>query len=411
MAPLILEPQAKTIRASPIATVAEVLNYYEKKIIGKKNIDLDAPINMSSNQCEKIINKYFNVENQNYYQKMNFIKILSLQFIKFTENVYFNYEYAEQDGIGSIIEIARISAIQNFIGLTKVFTRSPYDQLLIKKQSESIDLFNKYEYDKNKEIENAINDLEKQKQEIFSFDLIKPSLVFFNRDGGSLSIISNNNPYEPEYKALYSLWNSRNVGLFSSQPLIDYKNLNHEQFLEQIKILFSLDNMSIKNLKNICVEQGNYIFVCDNFIKMVRILLNIESKIPVILMGETGVGKTKILEMLAILYGKGKLNWKKKEIHAGTTDEEIVSFIDEIIEEENKKIKFKKENEELVWVFLDEINTCNSLGLITEIMCNHTYLGKKINDNFVFLGACNPYRVLNKKMSMHYSILFLILVL
>ena len=31
-------------------------------------------------------------------------------------------------------------------------------------------------------------------------------------------------------------------------------------------------------------------------------------------------------------------------------------------------------------------------------MCNHTYLGKKINDNFVFLGACNPYRVLSKKM-------------
>jgi hypothetical protein len=31
-------------------------------------------------------------------------------------------------------------------------------------------------------------------------------------------------------------------------------------------------------------------------------------------------------------------------------------------------------------------------------MCNHTYLGKKINENFVFLGACNPYRVLTKKM-------------
>ena len=31
-------------------------------------------------------------------------------------------------------------------------------------------------------------------------------------------------------------------------------------------------------------------------------------------------------------------------------------------------------------------------------MCRHTYLGKPINDNFVFFGACNPYRVLNKKM-------------
>ena len=26
-----------------------------------------------------------------------------------------------------------------------------------------------------------------------------------------------------------------------------------------------------------------------------------------------------------------------------------------------------------IWVFLDEINTCNSLGLIAEILCNTTY--------------------------------------
>ena len=26
-----------------------------------------------------------------------------------------------------------------------------------------------------------------------------------------------------------------------------------------------------------------------------------------------------------------------------------------------------------IWVFLDEINTCNSLGLIAEILCNKTY--------------------------------------
>ena len=31
-------------------------------------------------------------------------------------------------------------------------------------------------------------------------------------------------------------------------------------------------------------------------------------------------------------------------------------------------------------------------------MCNHTYLGKKIDDRFRFLGACNPYRIMNKKM-------------
>ena len=74
LAPLRLESNAKTIRSSPIAIVSEVLNYYEKGLIGTKNIDLDAPITMKSSQCEKIINKYFNVENQNYYQKMNLHK-------------------------------------------------------------------------------------------------------------------------------------------------------------------------------------------------------------------------------------------------------------------------------------------------------------------------------------------------
>ena len=37
-------------------------------------------------------------------------------------------------------------------------------------------------------------------------------------------------------------------------------------------------------------------------------------------MGETGVGKTKLLEMLATLYGNGVCNWKRLQIHAGTTD-------------------------------------------------------------------------------------------
>ena len=110
-------------------------------------------------------------------------------------------------------------------------------------------------------------------------------------------------------------------------------------------------------------------------------------------MGETGVGKTKLLEMLATLYGKGTPKWQKFQIHAGITDQKIVEFIEKI----NEEYKVQENKDELVWIFFDEINTCNSLGLITEIICNHTYLGKKINDNFVFLGACNPYRKISDK--------------
>ena len=396
--PLRIEKDVRLVGQSPIALVGEVLNSYEEGKISKKNIDLEMPIDPEDVvKYEEVINKYFNVENQNYYQKMNFIKILSLQFKNFFESIYFSYDIAFYNGIQDLIMKARVSVIKNFIALTKVFTRSPYDQLLIKRQKENIDIYNKY--DQNAAMEKAITALENEKHEVFSFDDIKPSLVFFNRDKNSFSIISNANKNDEEYKELLDLWNSNNPDRRHKLPLPDYKSMSHEQFLDEIKKLFSLDGISKDRLREICVKAGNYIFVSDNFIKIVRILLNIEAKIPVILMGETGVGKTKIFEMLSTLYGKGKLIWQKLEIHAGITDEDIVDFIEQIIKEDNDKNNGKRESDrELVWVFFDEINTCNSLGLITEIMCRHTYLGKKINENFVFFGACNPYRVLNKKM-------------
>ena len=40
-----------------------------------------------------------------------------------------------------------------------------------------------------------------------------------------------------------------------------------------------------------------------------------------------------------------------------------------------------------IWVFFDELNTCNSMGLIAEIMCKRTMLGKPLPDNLIFLGS------------------------
>jgi len=43
-------------------------------------------------------------------------------------------------------------------------------------------------------------------------------------------------------------------------------------------------------------------------------------------------------------------------------------------------------------VFFDEMNTCLSLSLLTEIFINRTYNGKKFNDNIRLIEACNFYR-------------------
>ena len=48
------------------------------------------PIRKTAIECERIINKYFKATNQNYFQKMNFIKVLSIQFKKFHQCIYFD---------------------------------------------------------------------------------------------------------------------------------------------------------------------------------------------------------------------------------------------------------------------------------------------------------------------------------
>ncbi len=63
---------------------------------------------------------------------------------------------------------------------------------------------------------------------------------------------------------------------------------------------------------------------------------------------------------------------------------EIIQFVDEAIE------KIAENNKE-GWIFLDEINTCSHLGLITELVCNRSFLGELLPPNLVVLGACNPY--------------------
>ena len=394
--PLRLEENIKFIKDSPISIVAEVLSLYEHDEIDIKNIDLYSPVKKSAEECEKIINKYLKEENQNYYTKMNFIKILSFLFIKFTNNFYLNYKYTEYNCNKNKIKIIRKALIKNFIKLAKDLTHFPF--FTLEKQRQNI-LAKYYE---NEVINEEINFLSNENKDIFNLEKIKSNLVLVNKDGESLSIISNSKKNESENKILKSLYNLQNYNSENSKDLIDYKNLNLESILNQIKILFSLDRLSINAIKQLCVNLGNFIFVPDNFIKIALILLKIEAKVPVILMGDTGTGKTKLLEMFATLYNKGINKMKTIKLHSDINDEQIIEFI-KLIE---KEIKNEGREDELTLILFDKINNCNCLELIKEIFCNHTYLGNKINDNFIFLGTCSPYRILTKKMKESNSIYY-----
>lgn len=44
-------------------------------------------------------------------------------------------------------------------------------------------------------------------------------------------------------------------------------------------------------------------------------------------------------------------------------------------------------------VFLDEVNTCNSMGLFKEMVCDRSMNGIMLPNNMKLIAACNPYRL------------------
>ena len=327
--------------------------------------------------------------------------------------------------------------IDSFVNVTKLMIIGPYEDL-IKSQKIHQELFNKEDGIKDKEINKQLS----IRIDSISFDKIKPSLVVFNEDRNSYSIITTCSEKENEFKSLAKLYNLQNIDLISSKygkktnnkrlkKLKSFRQLNNDEILDYFLNFLNVSGFFNEEKKR--EVMGTYVYTPDNFIKVVLILIRIRVKIPIILMGETGCGKTTLIEMASKLYNKGLTIIKKMNIHAGITDIDIIDFFKktkEIVEmedripfkgkttefeslsEENKKAYlkqysnnknklfeyFKEEiNNRKIWIFFDEINTCNSMGLLTEIICNNSIYGEPLDKRYIFIAACNPYRVIEKE--------------
>ena len=225
----------------------------------------------------------------------------------------------------------RTFIVQSFINLTKHFTEGAFADLLKGQDIVSNSRFGIY--DENKDLNNAINNLAKDVKDVISFDKIDPSLLFFHEKTSQLfSIITNKSKEDQEYKNLLSLKNSqfeKGKELFKELP--NYLKYDQNQFLEELKNILDIPNPVSKKEKSerISLEEiaGDYIFTADNFVKMVLILIRLRSGIPVIMMGETGCGKTSLIRKLSQMKNNGKIDKMKiLNIHAGTNDNDIIKF-------------------------------------------------------------------------------------
>ena len=412
-------------------------NYYNTTNVGE--IFYATP--MERKECERLIHKYIGIDYPTYYQINAFINVLSGQLKKFSMNYELtarylieNGEIMNDDNLKNIREILMESFVEN----TQHFTKGAYNNLLNSKDENYKVEVEQGIYDENKQEKIAIDILSVQDNDMISFSKINPPLIFFHeKQGQEFSIISANDPKDEEYSKLLKLERvpalikqEINKNNFIDEKIVipdklkDYRNFKHEEFLKEIKEILNIENPVLnidkteetnkKGLESIEKIVGEYVFTADNFIKMILILLRIRENIPTIMMGETGCGKTSLIRKLSELMNNGNSNMKILNIHAGIKDKDIVDFLkvnknknnQTIIEEAeqlyhielNKKMEREKKNfryfEKKLWIFLDEINTCNCMGLICELMTKHSLQGVPLPKSIVFIAACNPYRKL-----------------
>jgi len=464
MIPIQFNPNIEKIKDCKFRIVANFLNAYDNDALRKENIDLDIENSLTDQDCIRLFEKYlkFTENNYNYYQIICCIKFLSFQFLSFNELQILKEEKDEKKTQfnDKLYEIRKM--IIEYIIDVVAFLKTPFEKL-IKSQTESL------KDCKENPNQQAIKSLEQLKDKIEHFTLIP-----FCGDKSTYRLIPKNKEDENKYKKIYdffcTIYGSKG-NLFSSNNLIkDYSKGDHYFFLEELKTILGLNEIIFditenEELNSKLMEQtkgkldpkiyhphtndyeldkvnididrklymaklaklnGNYIYTLDNFYKTILIYYRIQSGIPVILMGETGCGKTSLLNMLSTFMYRGTSKMKILKCHAGTNDNDIIKFINDIEnnmekeeEEELNKIMKKFDDEKLselydrdkhkeihekrikerkIWVFFDELNTCDSIGLITEIICKKTMLGKQLSEKLLFLGAMNPYRAMTDKM-------------
>ena len=136
-----------------------------------------------------------------------------------------------------------------------------------------------------------------------------------------------------------------------------------------------------------------YELTVDNVVKIMAIRMRFRCGIPVVVMGETGCGKTRLIQYMCLLEAKqtGVNNLIVMKVHGGTTGADISIKVQQA---EKQAMRNTRQSVNTV-LFFDEANTTDAVGLIKEIMCDGRVNGRAIwgfGKRLHVIAACNPYR-------------------
>ena len=392
--------KVEKIEDSGIQIVSGVLSLVKQNKIGEENLPLYSKELMEQNQCEKIINeiliKYLKGKKYNYYQKINFIKLISAEFKNFSRCHSLSPSTVFENGVPSYFQSLRKNIIKSFIKNSKYIIELNYLEKEFYDANDKVlkesDRENNFETISSKLI------LEKNSQ-MKDIDKLNPSLICMHNNENFLSIISSNfsceilkaikiyiNNIKTKYKTIIDYVKNPT----ELEQDLDKKKLSHELLKIIIDENFKGDGEYKKINDALEYNFKDFVFTKDNFIKMVLIYLRIKAGISTIIMGETGCGKTYLVKMFSLIFGQNAKSLYTLKFHSGITEKEIIDFIQikirEIYEDEEKLIQ------ELNLSFeSDKDKILNSFQKRDSTKYSNLWFFKKFFFTFTFEETFNKY--------------------
>ncbi|KAL3881514.1 hypothetical protein ACJMK2_027946, partial [Sinanodonta woodiana] len=223
--------------------------------------------------------------------------------------------------------------------------------------------------------------------------------IFFNPDGHTITFLGFN--IERNTGNLIDQQTKRVI-----ETAIMPQNLYDSLLCNGVPISEDFDSLPRdKKIERLCCVMGNdsphdpddtYELTTDNVKKILAIYMRFRCDIPVIIMGETGCGKTRLVKFLCALQTPPRTvvkNMILMKVHGGTTNSDIKRKVEEA--RKIAQLNAVQYGPHMYTVlFFDEANTTEAIGMIKEIMCDRSMEGRSLHQcqNLKFVAACNPYR-------------------
>ena len=362
---------------SNVQVVCQYLDIFHRACLDSKEVHFGGPEKstpLPEHRCQELLDRYFSSDaDSNFSTLHTFLGVLADQLLKFSKSSFLKIE-----NLNCMVDEetpdARDNLFQALLQVSKDFAsraitacRSGDTRNLSQKESaRALD-------EAMVETARSAKDMvERVKGMIQWEDNNHLLVVFHGLNSQAITAVYRNKLLVPS--TVEKLLESQVVR--GNKELEDFNNFTQEQLQEKLEKIACTKLVEKNNLF------PSYALTPDNILKMILIILRVRVNVPVIIMGETGCGKTSLVRYLANTCGVLPCTLN---VHAGISEEDITTFITE-------KESYATDVKEQIWIFLDEINTCDHLGLISDIMCHHSMLGRPLSKYVVFLAACNPYK-------------------